>query len=154
MLIRCSFALSVKMSALLYLPGILIILWRRRGIARTVVHVLMILVSQVVIGAPFLREYPREYLHQAFDLSRVFLFKWTVNWRFLGEEYFLHPTWSKALLLGHLTTLVMFAHTCWCVDNGGLLPLITRSLKNPLQPATSRPTDANCTFICPDYGGV
>jgi len=46
---------------------------------------------QVALAIPFLASHPFSYLKGAFDLGRVFIFKWTVNWRFLPEEVFLHP---------------------------------------------------------------
>ena len=128
------------MSAFLYLPGILVILWLRRGIAKTALHVLLVIVSQLALGGPFLRQYPREYLTQAFDLSRVFLFKWTVNWRFIGEELFLNSVWAKTLLLGHVITLMIFAQTIWCKHDGGLVPMIKRSLRNVTKPASTQVT--------------
>ena len=40
---------------------------------------------QVVLGAPFLVAAPASYVRKAFELSRVFLHKWTVNLHFLPE---------------------------------------------------------------------
>lgn len=41
------------------------------------------------------------------------MFKWTVNWRFVGEETFLSKGFSIALLVGHIGTLVLFITTRW-----------------------------------------
>ena len=68
---------------------------------------------QIVIGFPFLATFPVAYLARAFDLSRVFLFKWTVNWRFLPEWLFLSRSFHFLLLLGHLTMLCVFATKRW-----------------------------------------
>eukprot|EP00392_Amoebophrya_sp_AT5.2_P012337 g12437.t1 len=54
---------------------------------------------QCVLGWPFLRENPRAYIHRSFDLGRVFLYKWTVNWRFVPEAVFLSKPWALLLLL-------------------------------------------------------
>jgi alpha-1,3-mannosyltransferase len=35
---------------------------------------------------PFLALHPVSYLSKAFELGRVFEFKWTVNWAFLPPE--------------------------------------------------------------------
>ena len=83
------------MCVLLYLPGLLVILFKRRGLVSTLVHVLALAATQALIGMPFLLEYPKTYLKFSYEFSRVFLFKWTVNWRFLGEDLFLNPTWAK-----------------------------------------------------------
>lgn len=44
------------------------------------------LARQVVVGMPFLALHPVSYLSKAFELGRVFEFKWTVNWAFLPPE--------------------------------------------------------------------
>jgi alpha-1,3-mannosyltransferase len=35
----------------------------------------------LVLGAPFLLTYPQSYIRKAFELDRVFFYKWTVNWK-------------------------------------------------------------------------
>ncbi|KLO12625.1 glycosyltransferase family 58 protein [Schizopora paradoxa] len=133
-----SLAISVKMSALLYLPGLLLILWKRHGIVMTASHMLQVLAIQYWLGKVFVDEFPREYLKQAFDFSRVFLFKWTVNWRFLGEDMFLSQVWSNSLLVGHVCTLLLFAHFKWCREDGGLFAMVKRSLTRPTKGAALR----------------
>ena len=130
------------MSVLLYMPGLLLILLQQRGVVQSILHVLIMVLLQLILGWPFLSEYPREYVAGAFDLSRVFLFKWTVNWRFLGEELFLNPVWAKALLLGHLCALLAFAHFRWCKNEGGLLRIVFKALQKPWVPV--RPLSADC----------
>ena len=49
---------------------------------------------QALIGVEFLRAYPWQYLSRAFELSRVFFFKWTVNFRFLPED--VRRVWAVA----------------------------------------------------------
>lgn len=41
------------------------------------------------------------------------MFKWSVNWQFLGEELALDKTFAKILLIAHLTLLVTFLLTKW-----------------------------------------
>jgi len=130
-----SLALSVKMSALLYLPGLLIILWKRHGLVMMGSHLLQVIAIQYWLGKAFLEDFPRDYLTQAFDFSRAFLFKWTVNWRFLGEEIFLGRAWSTSLLIGHMCTLLLFAHFKWCREDGGLFVMMRRSLARPFKGA-------------------
>jgi alpha-1,3-mannosyltransferase len=36
---------------------------------------------QKIFGAPLLLSYPTSYLRKAFELDRVFFYKWTVNWK-------------------------------------------------------------------------
>lgn len=42
-------------------------------------------------------------------MCRVFLYKWTVNWKMLPEATFLHPALAKALLVLHVLALGLFA---------------------------------------------
>lgn len=43
---------------------------------------------QGALAAPFLAAAPASYASKAFELSRVFLYRWTVNLRFLPEAMF------------------------------------------------------------------
>lgn len=108
-----SLALGVKMNALLYLPAIILILVQGRGVFKAIRHFLIIIQIQVLIGSPFLVQNTKSYLSKAFEFSRVFLYKWTVNWRFLSEDAFLSSQFSALLLFGHLAALLIFASTRW-----------------------------------------
>ncbi|TEB36166.1 dolichyl-P-Man:Man(5)GlcNAc(2)-PP-dolichyl mannosyltransferase [Coprinellus micaceus] len=119
-----SAAVSVKMSALLYLPGLLVISFKRRGPASTILSVVKLAATQVIIASPFLREHPWAYARGAFDLGRVFLYKWTVNWRFLREQTFLDHRMGPG--------------------PDGAWPVLSRGWKRPLFPAALGP-------ITPDY---
>lgn len=56
------------------------------------------------------------------------MFKWTVNWRFVGEEAFLSKGFSLALLALHVLLLVVFAATAWSKPAGSSLPEFLRTL--------------------------
>ncbi|KAH7103723.1 glycosyltransferase family 58 protein [Auriculariales sp. MPI-PUGE-AT-0066] len=135
-----SLALSVKMSVILYLPAVLLILFKRRGLMRGATLVATIVQLQVLLGLPFLRTHPREYLAGAFDLSRVFLYKWTVNWRFVPEDVFLSRPFATTLLLGHVGALVAFGLFRWCRRDGGAFVLLERGLRRPSEPPSMQPT--------------
>ncbi|EIN07449.1 glycosyltransferase family 58 protein [Punctularia strigosozonata HHB-11173 SS5] len=128
-----SLAISTKMSALLYLPGLLVVLFRKRGLVQTALHLTAIVAIQAWLAADFLRADSEAYFHGAFDFSRVFLYKWTVNWRFLDEQTFLDPRFAKALLLCHISTLAVFGWRRWCSEDGGVLPVLGRAFKRPTQ---------------------
>ena len=68
---------------------------------------------ETLLAVPFLRVNAIGYATRAFELSRQFLFKWTVNWRFVGEEIFVSRVFSWTLLIVHLSILVVFASTIW-----------------------------------------
>lgn len=56
---------------------------------------------------------PRGYLKRAFDLSRVFKYEWTVNWKFVSEERFLSKEFAIGLLASHAVLLTLFMTTRW-----------------------------------------
>lgn len=105
-----SFSVSIKMNTLLFLPGLILVLYLQGGFKSVVLSAGLIGAVQVVLGLPFLVRYPRAYLSCAFDFKRQFLYKWTVNWRFLGEQVFLSSAFAKGLLLTHLVTLSLWAY--------------------------------------------
>ena len=73
------------------------------------------IVLQLCLGAPFLVTYPKAYVARAFELSRVFTFKWSVNWQFIPEHWFTSRQLAIVLLLLHLRLLWTFCRYRWCV---------------------------------------
>ncbi|KAK0119770.1 dolichyl-P-Man:Man(5)GlcNAc(2)-PP-dolichol alpha-1,3-mannosyltransferase [Cadophora gregata] len=108
-----SLGIGVKMSLLLSLPAVGVVLFLGRGLQGSLKQAYLMAQLQFVIAFPFLPENPMGYLGRAFEFSRVFLFRWTVNWRFLGEETFLSKEFSYSLLVGHASTLLLFVTTRW-----------------------------------------
>ncbi len=107
-----SWGLGIKMSLLLALPAIGVMLFLARGVGAGVKQAWLMAQLQVVIAFPFLANM-MGYLSRAFEFSRQFLFKWTVNWRFVGEDVFLSREFSASLLVGHVSALILFATTRW-----------------------------------------
>jgi alpha-1,3-mannosyltransferase len=68
---------------------------------------------QALLAIPFLQKNPIGYASRAFELTRQFLFKWTVNWRFIGEEVFLSKSFSTSLLVIHVSLLFLFLTRRW-----------------------------------------
>ena len=108
-----SWGLGIKMSLLLALPALGVILFLARGVGASSKQAWLMAQLQVIIAFPFLPAGPLLYLGRAFEFSRQFLFKWTVNWRFVGEDTFLSRQFSITLLVGHVTTLLLFITTRW-----------------------------------------
>ncbi|EFN85482.1 lethal(2)neighbour of Tid protein [Harpegnathos saltator] len=100
-----SFAVSIKMNILLFAPALLIAYLRILGTFGTFRHLSICALVQLALGLPFLLENPVAYIKASFDIGRVFEFKWTVNWRFLPEDIFVHPYFHVSLLLLHVLTL-------------------------------------------------
>lgn len=151
---KLSLALSVKMSTLLYLPGLLVILFKRHGLVITARYLTVLSFAQALLGWPFLSQNVGSYLGSAFDFSRVFLYKWTVNWRIINEETFLSPLWAKGLLLGHLATLVAFGLFKWCRVDSGALNVVRNGFRNPWRPPAPSSVSPDCSFLSITGGGL
>ena len=63
------------------------------------------------MAVPFTMQHGSSYLSKAFDFGREFLWEWTVNWRWVGEDIFSSRKFAYFLLAGHLTTLLFFLVT-------------------------------------------
>jgi alpha-1,3-mannosyltransferase len=91
---------------------------------------------QVLLALPFLQTNPIGYISKSFELSRQFLFKWTVNWRFIGEETFLSREFSLALLVLHISLLALFA-AVWVKPSGtNMLRFFQNVIRGRQQTAT------------------
>lgn len=89
---------SIKMNMLLYAPGILLVLLLGCGLVETILCLSICAGVQLVLAYPFLSTYPVEYLQRSFDLGRVFMHKWTVNYKFVPEDIFASKPFSLILL--------------------------------------------------------
>jgi alpha-1,3-mannosyltransferase len=130
--------LNVKMSLLLPLPAMGILMIQKLGSREAMTQaMIMVQVSvrslnksthsqkytevkskgaancvKVLFGYPF-RKQSFSYFARAFELSRAFLYRWTVNWRFVPEPTFLSRPFAISLLLTHASLLIYFAVTRW-----------------------------------------
>jgi alpha-1,3-mannosyltransferase len=107
-----SLAVSVKMNVLLFAPGLLLLLLQvSDGLAHVVYRLLLYCaLPQLILGAPFLLTHPIHYLRKAFELDRVFFYKWTVNWkvrpiRSLGRPVNASEACSKGLSFSCLCSI-------------------------------------------------
>ena len=129
-----SFGLGTKMSLLLAAPAIGIILLQVLLFKRAMNAAFLMAQLQFTLAFPFLPKNPKGYLGRSFQLDRVFLFRWTVNWRFIGEKTFLSPEFAVTLLIVHaglLTTLVL---TRWTRPSGLSVPALAKTAFKPLPP--------------------
>ncbi|TGZ83370.1 alpha-mannosyltransferase [Ascodesmis nigricans] len=111
--ITYSLSVGVKMNTLLCLPAIGLIYLQSLGRNTALAHAGLMALVQALIAAPFAIHYPKEYLSRAFELTRVFFYKWTVNWRFISEDTFLSKEFAIGLLLLHFTLLAAIGSTLW-----------------------------------------
>ncbi|XP_062337248.1 dol-P-Man:Man(5)GlcNAc(2)-PP-Dol alpha-1,3-mannosyltransferase [Osmerus eperlanus] len=119
-----SLAVSVKMNVLLFAPGLLFLLLSEYGLVKTIPKLSLCAAIQLFLALPFLMENPSGYVSRAFDLGRQFLFRWTVNWRFLPEWLFLSRYFHLVLLGAHLITLLLFALRRWKRPGESILELL------------------------------
>ncbi|KAI9787143.1 MAG: dolichyl-P-Man:Man(5)GlcNAc(2)-PP-dolichol alpha-1,3-mannosyltransferase [Geoglossum umbratile] len=133
------------MSVLLVLPAIGVILVQAVGVGRALRQALLIGQLQVLISFPFLPVNAAGYFSRAFELTRVFLFKWTVNWRFMGEERFLSKEFSIVLLFTHLALLLLFSATRWIRPSGRPLSGFIHMILRPPGPVVQRATSLSVT---------
>ncbi|KDR15511.1 hypothetical protein L798_10577, partial [Zootermopsis nevadensis] len=103
-----SMAVSVKMNILLFAPAILLTYLTCLGLKGTLIQLTICASVQVLLGIPFILTNPMAYIHGAFNLGRVFLYEWTVNWRFLSEDIFTNSYFHIGLLALHMTLLLFF----------------------------------------------
>ena len=66
------------------------------------------------MGAPFLITFPHSYFGRAFEFGRQFIYKWTVNFKFLPEDVFLSRQLAVGLLVAHVVVLFLFMQRRWC----------------------------------------
>ncbi|GMK59008.1 hypothetical protein CspeluHIS016_0700230 [Cutaneotrichosporon spelunceum] len=136
-----SLALGVKMNILLFLPGLLVVLFQYRGAVGTLDSLIITGFVQIGLGGYSFFATPaqlRIYFASAFDFSRSFLYEWTVNWRFVPEHIFLSKSFRNALLCCHIALLVLFGLYRWSPVRGGTRAVLGTglySLKAMFQPA-------------------
>lgn len=119
------------MSLLLAGPAIGIILMQVLPFKRAFNAIFLMAQVQFTLAVPFFANW-QGYLTRAFELSRVFMYKWTVNWRFVGEEVFLSREFALALITVHLTLLATFVWTRWSRISGLSLPALIATAFHPL----------------------
>ena len=101
------------MNILLFAPGLLVLLLESHGFLGALGKLFICALPQLILAAPFLLANPVGYIVRSFNLGRQFLFKWTVNWRFLSEAIFLDRYFHMALLILHITFLIVFFFFKW-----------------------------------------
>ena len=126
-----SFGVGTKMSLLLAGPAIGVLLLQVLPFKRAFNAAFLMAQVQFTLAVPFFLNW-RGYLARSFELSRVFLYKWTVNWRFISEERFSSKEFALTLILLHLTLLTTFVCTRWTrLSRLSILALISTGF-NPL----------------------
>jgi len=108
-----SLAVSVKMNILLFAPALLLAYIATQGFIGTTIQLAICGGIQLILAVPFLLDSPVNYIRGAFNLGRVFLHKWTVNYRFVPEWLFVNPWFHFGLLIIHIVLLLAAAKPVW-----------------------------------------
>ena len=143
-----SFAVSIKMSILLAAPGVGIVLLQALPTKRAMNSGMLMAQVQVLLAVPFITVDTKSYVGRAFQLTRQFLFKWTVNWRFVGEETFLSQKFAVSLLGVNMMLLALFLFTRWTRPSGLSPACLARTIFKPLPPGVQHQISQNVT---PDF---
>ena len=100
------------------------------------------------MALPFLPAGAKAYTSRAFQFTRQFLFKWTVNWRFVGESRFLSREFAVALALSNLSCIILFLGRYWTRPSGLSTIELVRTVFKPLPPSVQQQISLRTT---PDF---
>ncbi|KAK9457558.1 ALG3 protein-domain-containing protein [Dipodascopsis uninucleata] len=100
------------MNILLFLPAAGVILLQAMG-PKSFRAGLYMLQVQIILAYPFSSKFFISYVTRAFEFNRVFIYKWTVNWRFVDESIFLSHEFSQTLLFLQANILLFYCFTRW-----------------------------------------
>lgn len=131
-----SFGVSVKMNVLLFAPGLLVLLLKRFSIVKTIMHLAICAIVQVILALPFLATYPISYFRRAFNFGKQFEFKWSVNMQFLSEDAFLSAPLAILCLVSHLALLWFASQQLWCREENGVVNVVHNSIRRSFQGQT------------------
>ncbi|KAH3677181.1 hypothetical protein WICMUC_001762 [Wickerhamomyces mucosus] len=113
-----SFAISIKMNALLLLPGFLVVLYfiNEERLTRLIAPISLIVLLQTIVAYPFLFNgeiIRNSYFNGAFNFKRKFIHHWSINWKFLTQEQFNSDEFHKLLLGLNIIFLSLLFLTRW-----------------------------------------
>uniref|UniRef100_A0A2P2M1V7 dolichyl-P-Man:Man5GlcNAc2-PP-dolichol alpha-1,3-mannosyltransferase n=1 Tax=Rhizophora mucronata TaxID=61149 RepID=A0A2P2M1V7_RHIMU len=151
-LILFSGAVSIKMNVLLYAPSLLLLMLKAMNVRGVISALAGAALVQILLGLPFLVSHPISYISRAFNLGRVFIHFWSVNFKFVPEPFFVSKPFAAALLIAHLGLLMAFAHYRWCKDEGGLhIFLRSRVLSKKLSSFLSNSGSSSIMILKEEY---
>ncbi|CAN4093089.1 unnamed protein product [Withania somnifera] len=143
-LVIFSGAVSIKMNVLLYAPPLLLLMVKAMDIFGVISALTGAALVQILIGLPFILSHPASYISKAFNLGRVFIHFWSVNFKFVPEDIFVSKAFALSLLVAHLSLLFIFAHYRWCRHEGGLFAVVhSKVIQLKLRVSQRNPSSTN-----------
>eukprot|EP01129_Flabellula_baltica_P011738 TRINITY_DN5190_c0_g1_i2.p1 TRINITY_DN5190_c0_g1~~TRINITY_DN5190_c0_g1_i2.p1 ORF type:complete len:225 (-),score=32.18 TRINITY_DN5190_c0_g1_i2:33-707(-) len=109
------------MNIFLFAPGLLLLLILRFGVLGSIPKLSICAVLQLILGLPFLLDNPVGYIARSFNLGRVFIYFWSVNWKFIPEDIFLSKEWGLGLLFLTVAFWALFCLFKWLPKQKNLL---------------------------------
>lgn len=114
---------GIKMTMLLLGPAITVILIQGSELSNMFFLEAYSFLLHLAASYPFLyREVGFTYFRCAFDFGRQFMYKWTVNWKFVPEQIFLSRTFAVTLLVTHVSLLLLYMHNRWVRPSSKSIP--------------------------------
>ena len=118
-----SCGLGIKLTMLLPGPAVGAIVLQAIGTSEGFFIGMFCAILQMISSFPFIfNGEGYRYMTRAYDFGRQFLFKWTVNWRFLGKDVFSSQTFQTSLLVTHASLLLAFFETRWIKPSSNRIP--------------------------------
>lgn len=141
--------LGVKMTMLLAAPALGAIMVQAIGVGEAFFLGAWIGIVQGTTAFPFLNNQIGTgfiYFERAFDFSRQFLYKWTVNWRFVDEKTFLSREFAIGLMVVHVSILLYFLQNRWVKpSSSGFWDFIKKYTRNQMAYAEEQAAEAAIT---------
>eukprot|EP00744_Colponema_vietnamica_P002509 GILI01003917.1.p1 GENE.GILI01003917.1~~GILI01003917.1.p1 ORF type:complete len:440 (+),score=60.23 GILI01003917.1:74-1393(+) len=108
-----SLAVSIKMNIFLFAPGLLCLLVLNLKPLGVIRNLGICAIVQLVLGLPFILTDPVAYLGKAFELGRVFDYKWTVNYKFMSEDVFVSKGFGLMMLCANVLLWAVVCKRRW-----------------------------------------
>jgi alpha-1,3-mannosyltransferase len=94
------------MNLLNILPALIIYLLFTKGLKETFFMGLLSLFIQIGFSLPFLLNNWKNYLYFSYQFNRKFIYKWSINWKFLSETIFQNNWFHLSLLILQLSFII------------------------------------------------
>ncbi|RHZ73930.1 dolichyl-P-Man:Man(5)GlcNAc(2)-PP-dolichol alpha-1,3-mannosyltransferase [Aspergillus turcosus] len=111
-----STGVAIKMTLLLLAPAIAVVLVLSLSLGPSIQLGILAVLIQVLLGTPFLQNNPTAYISRAFELTRQFTFKWTVNWRSLHYQFFAYLACATPFLLWQAGFHPILVYVVWAAQ--------------------------------------